>query len=213
MRGVYDLDKERKDPIDKDEEIVQEDIKNETSEEILVEDGQDLVNEEKSGPESEGSDQENIDECEPAFKIKSLENKIKDQEEAILRLNAEYANFRRRTAEEKATIGLYANEKVFNELIPVIDNMKRALEACEDKESPLFVGVDMVYKQLLDALKSSGLESIDAELGQEFDPNLHMAVMQEASDECEPGKILMVLQKGYKLDKKVLRASMVKVSC
>lgn len=213
MRGVYDLDKERKDPIDKDEEIVQEDIKNETSEEILVEDVQDLVNEEKSGPESEGSDQENIDECEPAFKIKSLENKIKDQEEAILRLNAEYANFRRRTAEEKATIGLYANEKVFNELIPVIDNMKRALEACEDKESPLFVGVDMVYKQLLDALKSSGLESIDAELGQEFDPNLHMAVMQEASDEYEPGKILMVLQKGYKLDKKVLRASMVKVSC
>lgn len=213
MRGVYDLDKERKDPIDKDEEIVQEDIKNETSEEILVEDGQDLVNEEKSGSESEGSDQENIDECEPAFKIKSLENKIKDQEEAILRLNAEYANFRRRTAEEKATIGLYANEKVFNELIPVIDNMKRALEACEDKESPLFVGVDMVYKQLLDALKSSGLESIDAELGQEFDPNLHMAVMQEASDEYEPGKILMVLQKGYKLDKKVLRASMVKVSC
>ena len=207
------MDKERKDPIDKDEEIVQEDIKNETSEEILVEDGQDLVNEEKSGPESEGSDQENIDECEPAFKIKSLENKIKDQEEAILRLNAEYANFRRRTAEEKATIGLYANEKVFNELIPVIDNMKRALEACEDKESPLFVGVDMVYKQLLDSLKSSGLESIDAELGQEFDPNLHMAVMQEASDEYEPGKILMVLQKGYKLDKKVLRASMVKVSC
>lgn len=207
------MDKERKDPIDKDEEIVQEDIKNETSEEILVEDGQDLVNEERSGPESEGSDQENIDECEPAFKIKSLENKIKDQEEAILRLNAEYANFRRRTAEEKATIGLYANEKVFNELIPVIDNMKRALEACEDKESPLFVGVDMVYKQLLDALKSSGLESIDAELGQEFDPNLHMAVMQEASDEYEPGKILMVLQKGYKLDKKVLRASMVKVSC
>ena len=207
------MDKERKDPIDKDEEIVQEDIKNETSEEILVQDGQDLVNEEKSGPESEGSDQENIDECEPAFKIKSLENKIKDQEEAILRLNAEYANFRRRTAEEKATIGLYANEKVFNELIPVIDNMKRALEACEDKESPLFVGVDMVYKQLLDALKSSGLESIDAELGQEFDPNLHMAVMQEASDEYEPGKILMVLQKGYKLDKKVLRASMVKVSC
>ena len=207
------MDKERKDPIDKDEEIVQEDIKNETSEEILVEDGQDFVNEEKSVPESEGSDQENIDECEPAFKIKSLENKIKDQEEAILRLNAEYANFRRRTAEEKATIGLYANEKVFNELIPVIDNMKRALEACEDKESPLFVGVDMVYKQLLDALKSSGLESIDAELGQEFDPNLHMAVMQEASDEYEPGKILMVLQKGYKLDKKVLRASMVKVSC
>ena len=206
------MDKEIKDPIDMDQEIVQEDIKEETKEEIILEDGQELA-EEATSPESEGSDQGNIDESEPAFKIKSLENKLKDQEEAIMRLNAEYANFRRRTAEEKATIGLYANEKAFNELIPVIDNMERALEACDDKESPLFVGVDMVYKQLLDALRKSGLERIDAEIGQDFDPNLHMAVMQEASDEYEPGKILMVLQKGYRLDKKVLRASMVKVSC
>ncbi len=206
------MDKEIKDPIDMDQEIVQEDIKEETKEEIMVEDGQGLA-EEATSSESGGSDQENIDKSEPVFKIKSLENKLKDQEEAILRLNAEYANFRRRTAEEKATIGLYANEKAFNELIPVIDNMERALEACDDKESPLFVGVDMVYKQLLDALRKSGLERIDAEIGQDFDPNLHMAVMQEASDEYEPGKILMVLQKGYRLDKKVLRASMVKVSC
>ena len=210
------MDKEIKDPIDMDQDIVQEDIKEETKgetkEQIIVEDGQELE-EEATSSESGGSDQENIDESEPVFKIKSLENKLKDQEEAILRLNAEYANFRRRTAEEKATIGLYANEKAFNELIPVIDNMERALEACDDKESPLFVGVDMVYKQLIDALKNSGLERIDAEPGQDFDPNLHMAVMQEASDEYEPGKILMVLQKGYRLDKKVLRASMVKVSC
>lgn len=210
------MDKEIKDPIDMDQDIVQEDIKEETKgetkEEIIVEDGQELE-EEATSSESGGSDQENIDESEPVFKIKSLENKLKDQEEAILRLNAEYANFRRRTAEEKATIGLYANEKAFNELIPVIDNMERALDACDDKESPLFVGVDMVYKQLIDALKNSGLERIDAEPGQDFDPNLHMAVMQEASDEYEPGKILMVLQKGYRLDKKVLRASMVKVSC
>ena len=206
------MDKEIKDPIDMDQDIVQEDIKEETKEKIMVEDGQGLA-EEATSSESGGSDQENIDESEPVFKIKSLENKLKDQEEAILRLNAEYANFRRRTAEEKATIGLYANEKAFNELIPVIDNMERALDACDDKESPLFVGVDMVYKQLLDALKKSGLEKIDAEPGQDFDPNLHMAVMQEASDEYEPGKILMVLQKGYRLDKKVLRASMVKVSC
>lgn len=213
---MYDLDKEIKDPIDMDQDIVQEDIKEETKEEtkeeIMVEDGQGL-GEEATSSESGGSDHENIDESEPVFKIKSLENKLKDQEEAILRLNAEYANFRRRTAEEKATIGLYANEKAFNELIPVIDNMERALEACDDKESPLFVGVDMIYKQLLDALRKSGLERIDAEIGQDFDPNLHMAVMQEASDEYEPGKILMVLQKGYRLDKKVLRASMVKVSC
>ena len=202
---MYDLDKEIKDPIDMEQEVVQGDNKEETNEEVLVEDGQGL-GEEVTSSESEENGQENKDEAEPSFQIK-------DQEEAILRLNAEYANFRRRTAEEKATIGLYANEKAFNELIPVIDNMERALDACDDKESPLFVGVDMVYKQFIDALKNSGLERIDAEPGQDFDPNLHMAVMQEASDEYEPGKILMVLQKGYRLDKKILRASMVKVSC
>lgn len=204
------MDKEVKDPIDMGQELAQEDTKIE-NEEILEE--EEATIDEATSSESEGSDQEKIDESEPAFKIKMLENKLKDQEDAMLRLTAEYANFRRRTTEEKATIGLYANEKAFNELIPVIDNMERALDACDDKESPLFVGVDMVYKQLLDALKKSGLERIDAELGQDFDPNLHMAVMQEASDEYEAGKILMVLQKGYKLDKKVLRASMVKVSC
>lgn len=204
------MDKEVKDPIDMGQELAQEDTKIE-NEEILEE--EEATIDEATSSESKGSDQEKIYESEPAFKIKMLENKLKDQEDAMLRLTAEYANFRRRTTEEKATIGLYANEKVFNELIPVIDNMERALDACDDKESPLFVGVDMVYKQLLDALKKSGLERIDAELGQDFDPNLHMAVMQEASDEYGAGKILMVLQKGYKLDKKVLRASMVKVSC
>lgn len=167
--------------------------------EVSVEDGE------------EHTDSEN--ESEPAFKIKQLENKIAEQEESILRLNAEYANYRRRTAEEKASIGLFANEKLMNELILVIDNMERALDACDDKDSQLYKGIELVYKQLVDSLKKSGLEEIPSEAGTEFDPNFHMAVMQEASEEYEANKILESLQKGYKLGNKVLRASMVKVSC
>lgn len=212
------MDKEVKDTIELDQKDSQEDVK-ENINDKSTDKGADLeknVNEstkDDNSSESECINQEKTEESEPAFKIKMLENKLRDQEDAILRLNAEYANFRRRTAEEKSTIGIYANEKIFNELIPVIDNMERALEACDDKESSLFIGVDMVYKQLLGSLNKSGLERVEAEIGQDFDPNLHMAVMQEVSEEHEAGKILMVLQNGYKLDKKVLRAAMVKVSC
>src|SRR3712207_3475552 len=113
----------------------------------------------------------------------------------------------------RSTIALYANEKVMNELLPVLDNFERALDAVEDKEDNLYKGVDMIRIQLIEALKKSGLEKIDAQAGVDFDPNFHMAVMQEESSEYEAGKILMELQPGYKLGKKVLRASMVKVSC
>lgn len=161
--------------------------------------------------ELEGND-ENID-CEPAFKIKSLENQLKEQEDAYMRINAEYSNFRRRTAEEKESIGLYANEKIMNGLIPVIDNMERALDSFEDKENPLYVGVEMVYKQMMDALSDAGMKEIPAEIGSDFDHNMHMAVMQEPSDEYGEGKITMVMQKGYSVGDKIIRPSMVKVSC
>lgn len=154
-----------------------------------------------------------VDDCEPAFKIRTLENKLKEQEDAFLRLNAEYQNFRRRTQEEKTSIALYANEKIMNDLLPVMDNFERALSTIEDKDSQVFKGVEMVSKQLVDALNRAGLEEIEANVGDDFDHNFHMAVMQEESSEYEAGKILMVLQKGYKVGKKVIRASMVKVSC
>ncbi|MDY5435979.1 nucleotide exchange factor GrpE [Peptostreptococcus porci] len=160
---------------------------------------------------SDNEDMSNQD-IESAFKIKMLENTIQEKEDAYLRLNAEYTNYRRRTSEEKASIGLFANEKMMSELIPVVDNMERALSSFEDKESSMYEGVDLVYKQLVETLKKLGLEEICPEIGVDFDHNFHMAVLQEASDEYESGKVTMVLQKGYKLGKKVLRAAMVKVS-
>lgn len=144
--------------------------------------------------------------------IKELESKIEESEDKYKRLQAEYSNYMRRTQQEKETIGIFANEKIITELIPVIDNMERALDACPDKEDALYKGVDLVYKQLKDSLAKFGVEEIEAE-GAEFDPNVHMAVMQESVEGVEPNKVVMVLQKGYKLGIKVIRPTMVKVSC
>ena len=138
--------------------------------------------------------------------------KIEELTDSLQRLQAEYANYRRRTQQEKETIGVFANEKILNELIPVVDSMERALEACTDKEDTMYKGIDLVYKQLTATFEKFGLQEIEAE-NAEFDPNLHLAVMQESIDGVEPNKVVMVLQKGYKLGNKVLRASMVKVSC
>ena len=193
---MYDLEKEK---IDNLEEASEKEV-NASEEEIN-----------REGVEEVSSEDENID-AEPAFIIKNLENKVLEQEEALKRINAEYANYRRRTMEEKASIGLYANEKIVSGLIPVIDNLERALDSFENKEDNLYVGVEMVYKQLIETLKNAGVEEIKAEIGSDFDHNMHMAVIQEESQEYDSGKILMVLQKGYMLGKKVLRATMVKVS-
>lgn len=155
---------------------------------------------------------DNITDINEKLEEKKLQDEIDKVNEQYQRIQAEYANYRRRTQQEKETIGLFANEKIINDLIPVIDSMERALEACEDKEDSMYKGIDLVYKQLQDTLNKFGVEEIEA-LDQEFDPNLHLAVMQEIIDGVEANKVVMVLQKGYKLGSKVLRASMVKVSC
>lgn len=210
VENVSNEDLKKREENDKENLNIEDEKVTIDKEDVIVEDSstdEDGVNQKD---EAEKSEQ---DEMEPAFKIKSLENKLLDQEEALKRINAEYANFRRRTSEEKSTIALYANEKVMNELFPVLDNFERALSSCENKDDSLFKGVDMIKTQLIEALKKSGLEKISAEVGEDFDPNFHMAVIQEESQDFEAGKILMELQAGYKLGKKVIRASMVKVSC
>ncbi len=89
--------------------------------------------------------------------------------------------------------------------------MERALEACTDKEDTMFKGVELVYKQLKDMITKFGVEEIEAQ-DADFDPNVHMAVMQESVDGVEPNKVVMVLQKDISLDKSI-KTKMVKVSC
>lgn len=144
--------------------------------------------------------------------IDTVKGELSSLTESYARLQAEYANYRRRTQEEKETIGLFANEKIMTDMITVLDNMERALESFEDKEDPHFKGVDLVCKGLKDTLDKYGMKEIEAEIGMDFDPNFHMAVMQEQVDGMDAGKIAMILQKGYILGNKVIRATMVKVS-
>ena len=178
-------------------------------EEIVKDDVQEEILENKETTEET---EDNVVDIEEKLEEKNLSEEMDALNDQYKRLQAEYANYRRRTQQEKETIGIFANEKILNELIPVIDSMERALDACTDKEDTMFKGVELVYKQLKDMMTKFGVEEIEAE-DTEFDPNLHLAVMQESIDGVEPNKVVMVLQKGYKLGNKVLRASMVKVSC
>lgn len=127
-----------------------------------------------------------------------------------LRLMADFQNFKRRTEKEKSDIYAFANEKVIGELLNVIDNFERALVA-GDAEDSFYKGMEMILKQLLGVLEKEGATEIKA-LGEDFDPNFHNAVMMEDSTEYEGGKVTEVLQKGYILNNRVIRPSMVKVA-
>lgn len=184
--------------------------------ETQVELEEEVVNEEceTSGEKTDEKevDDESVTDINSKLAEKKLQDELDELNDKYQRLQAEYANYRRRTQQEKETIGVFANEKIITELIPVIDSMERALDACENKEDTMYKGISLVHKQLIDTLVKFGVEEIEAE-SKEFDPNLHLAVMQESVDGVEANQIVMVLQKGYKLGTKVVRPSMVKVSC
>lgn len=136
------------------------------------------------------------------------------EDEALMakyqRLMADFQNYKRRTEKEKNDIYAYANEKLILGLLEVIDNFERAVlsETADEKYAE---GMEMIFKQLKGVLEKSGLEEIKA-LGEGFDPNFHNAVMTEDNDRFESGSVTEVLQKGYTLNGKVIRPSMVKVN-
>lgn len=130
--------------------------------------------------------------------------------EKYTRLMADFQNFRKRTEKEKADVYSFANEKIMTDLLQVMDNFERALEAeCQDEAYA--EGMKMIFKQTTDILKNSGLEEIEA-VGHDFDPNFHHAVLTDSNPEFDSGKVTEVLQKGYKLNGKVIRPAMVKVN-
>lgn len=137
-----------------------------------------------------------------------------EEDEALsakyLRLMADFQNYKRRVEKEKSDIYAYANEKIVSELLAVMDNFERAL-LCETADEGFAEGMRMIFKQLTGALEKAGLEEINA-LGEDFDPNFHNAVMTEDNASYESGKVTEVMQKGYMLNKKVIRPSMVKVN-
>ena len=169
--------------------------------------------EEKAEGEGEAAEENGAEETSEAGEEKAAEEEKKAEEqesERYMRLMAEFQNFKRRAAREKSDIHAYANEKIIGELLPVLDNFERALDTKSDDVEGYAKGMELIFTQLRTALEHAGLEEIPA-LGEEFDPNVHNAVMTEDSDEHEDNHISKVLQKGYKLNDKVIRPSMVAV--
>jgi molecular chaperone GrpE len=142
----------------------------------------------------------------------TLEAEAAKWKEVSLRTAAEMDNLRKRTAREREEAIRYANQRLLEELLPVIDNFEMGMQAAsQDTKSMIYIGMDMVRRQLNDFLSAQGVEEIAAE-GQPFDPNLHDAVSEELSAEHKEGTILRVNRRGFRLRDRLLRPSSVVVS-
>ncbi len=155
----------------------------------------------------------------PAPKPKKKSKLAKAEEQTLiltdrlLRLQADFDNFRKRTLREKSDIYKRANEELMEELLPVIDHMDMALQAAADHDAPeaFTSGFSLVGEQLVSALKKSGLTVIETE-GKEFDPNLHEALSQLPSEDVESGHIMLQVRRGFMLGDRLLRPAQVIVA-
>ena len=141
----------------------------------------------------------------------ALEAQLKEKNDRILRLQADFENFRRRTAKEKEELAAVITQNMLGDLLPLHDNLERAM-AVEQTDGEAFrKGVEMIFTQLKEVLDKNGLEHIEAE-GQPFDPNVHQAVMRVENPDVSDGTVTQVLQKGYRAKGRVIRPAMVQVA-
>lgn len=185
------------------EDIQVEETVEETVEEVFEEAEATPSNEENTAEELKAANE----------KIAVLEAKLEEESNRYLRLQADFDNSRRRARLDMETAQTYRAQSLVMDLLPNIDNMERALkiEAVDEQTQSLYTGVEMVYRGILEALKKEGVEAIEA-VGNEFDPHLHQAVMQEEVEGTESNIVVEEFQKGYKLKDRVIRPAMVKVS-
>jgi molecular chaperone GrpE len=133
-----------------------------------------------------------------------------DIQDILLRRQAEFENFKRRTERERSEFVQYAGSELVRDLLPMVDDFERALKVeCASKDYAK--GIELIYNRMLDTLKKAGLEPIDT-AGKVFDPHLHQAVERVNTEEAEDNAILGEFQRGYHFKGKLLRPSMVKVA-
>jgi len=195
-----------------------EDAKREVTEQAIEDislgknEGQENENNESAVEESTSSLKSLVEENE---KLKALIEELKEEnaklKDAALRATADFYNYRQRVEREKEKLSALATEKTIKELLPVLDNLDRALSANDnDDAEKIKSGIRIIRKQFMDVMCKLGLEPIESE-GKDFDPSVHEAL---AAEEVEPeldGKVLEEYQKGFVLGGKVLRAAKVKV--
>jgi molecular chaperone GrpE len=162
---------------------------------------------EANDPAVESTEKEEIDPWE-ALELEAA--KWKDQ---AVRTAAELDNFRKRMSREKLDAVRYGNQSLLEELLPVLDNFDMGMQAAAQEEgSMLFMGMQMVHKQISEFLSSQNVEEIPAQVGGEFDPKIHEALSQQASEDIDEGKIVHVLRKGYRIGDRLLRPTNVIVA-
>jgi molecular chaperone GrpE len=155
-----------------------------------------------AGPDPEGADPDPVVE---------LERERDEYLDSLQRLKAEFDNFRKRTARDQESLAARASEALLKELLPVLDDLERALQAAEHhEEAKLEDGVRLVHRSLAEALRRHGLEVIETDGA--FDPHVHEALLAQPADGAEPGSVVQVLQKGYRLGDRVLRPARVVVA-
>lgn len=185
----------------------------ETEENNEAAEASDAPQSEQQEPAAEAEAAEAAGDTAAQAEIERLRNELSETQQRALRAQADFDNFRRRTQKEKEELAKYASSKLIQELLPVIDNFERALQASED--NPEFEsfskGVNMIFRQLEQVLAAEGLTAMNS-VGQPFNPEFHQAIMQVESEEHEEGIVVEEVQKGYMLKDKVLRPAMVKVS-
>jgi molecular chaperone GrpE len=152
---------------------------------------------------------------EPAAELdpwEQLEAEATKWKDTAMRTAADLDNFRKRAAREREEAVRYANQRLLEELLPVIDNFEMGMQAAaKEQGSMIYIGMDMVRRQLADFLASQGAEEIPSE-GKEFDPNVHEAVQQEETADSPEGRVLRVLRRGFRLRDRLLRPASVVVS-
>jgi molecular chaperone GrpE len=145
--------------------------------------------------------------------LEEKEKQIAELKQKLLYQQADFENFKKLKAREKQEVLRFGNETLIKELLPVIDNLERAIEHAgkTDEAKAIAEGVALTLNGFLKVLEKSDVTRIDA-AGKKFDPNLHEAVYQEETDKVEPGTIIGEFQKGYMMDGRLLRPSMVSVA-
>ncbi|RDY71991.1 nucleotide exchange factor GrpE [Halobacillus trueperi] len=175
----------------------------------MEENKQEIIDE-KDEAQNEESEQTVVEETDELEQLRQEKEEINNR---LLRLQADYDNFRRRTQKEKEADRKYRSQSLVEELIPALDNFERALQVEVDGDAAknFADGMKMVYDQFKAALEKEGVEEIPAK-GEEFDPHMHQAIMQVEDENYESNIVIEELQKGYRLKDRVIRPSMVKVN-
>ncbi|MFB3854311.1 MAG: nucleotide exchange factor GrpE [Vicinamibacterales bacterium] len=151
-------------------------------------------------------------EAAPEADSEALRRERDSYRDRLLRTAAEFENYKKRVDRERRDFQLNAAADVFRGMLPIVDDLERALDAPAPPEAePYRKGVEIIHKQMLELLRHHGVTPIEA-VGTEFDPHLHEAVVTEQTDEYPEGQVISELQRGYRLGERLLRPAMVKVA-